>query len=65
MSHRPIWDKKVARVEGRQRQRAAAKKIHHGGVLVSKRDVMRHRYLREHGLPFSQRVASVLILKAA
>lgn len=35
--------------------------IPYGGVMVRATDVRRHRYLREHGLPFSSSMAAVHI----
>jgi hypothetical protein len=46
----------------RERQaRKPASTIPHLGVRVSSTIVRRHRYLRDHGLPYSERAAAVTI----
>lgn len=44
-----------------KRKGEAARRITHCGVIVSKKDVKRHRYLAEQGLPYSESLAEVFI----
>jgi len=55
----------AAKAERRQersaRKAAAARRVPFHGVVVTKGEVLGHRYLAVHGLPYSSRVASVHI----
>ena len=69
MSLRNTLGQKLARRLARYARRDRAKKgvtargtrIPHGGVIVTRGDVKRHRYLGEHGLPHSKSVRAVLL----
>jgi hypothetical protein len=44
-----------------ERVAVSSGRIHHAGVIVSVKDVKRHRYLQAHQLPHSRTVADVHI----
>lgn len=62
MSARNTLAAKAARRADRQHRKAlAARHIRHHGVVVRKSDVLSHRYLWVHKLPYSPAIAAVHI----
>lgn len=57
MSQRNTLANKKARREARSAKTRAPALM----VAISVKDVKAHRYLRDHGLPFSNRAANVMI----
>lgn len=53
--------KAARRAERTSRKARAARRIPFHGTVVSKKDVIGHRYLAVHGLPFSRSCAAVVI----
>lgn len=53
--------KQSNRIERELRKAGVAARLPFNGVIVTRRDVKRQRYLAEKGLPFSQTMASVFI----
>jgi hypothetical protein len=62
MSFANRTDQKRLRLYNRlSRKQASAKEIPHGGVIVRKVDVRRHKYLADHKLPHSKSMTSVFV----
>lgn len=62
-THPTLLAKRAASVAREIRKGLARRRIHHRGIMVDRHDVEGQRYLREHLLPYSDRVADVLLPK--